>query len=132
MAETPEKNQHPHTAMDIPYAGFEKQLFALTIDVLLLFIISVLLNGRFLFLISMIYFVICWTFGGRTIGNFVMGIRVLYHDGRQAGIPTALIRYFGYLISFMPLGLGFLWIIWDAKKQGWHDKLAKTIVIRTR
>lgn len=132
MADSSEDKQHHHIEMEIPYAGFEKQLFALAIDILFLFIVSLLLNGQFIFLLSLLYFIILWTFGGRTLGNFIMGIRVLYHDGRQAGVLTAIIRYIGYLIAFLPFGLGFLWIIWDKKKQGWHDKLAKTIVIRTR
>ena len=40
-----------------------------------------------------------------------------------------IIRYLGYFISFLPLGLGFLWIAFDERKQGWHDKLAGTVVI---
>jgi uncharacterized RDD family membrane protein YckC len=39
-------------------------------------------------------------------------------------------RYFAYYLSTILLGLGFLWIIWDPKKQGWHDKLAGTVVVR--
>jgi len=40
-------------------------------------------------------------------------------------------RYFAYFISTIPLCLGFLWITFDRKKQGWHDKLAGTVVVRT-
>ena len=45
---------------------------------------------------------------------------------------VALLRYVGYIVSGIAIGLGFLWIIWDDKKQGWHDKIASTKVIRVR
>jgi len=39
-------------------------------------------------------------------------------------------RYFGYFLASIPLGLGLLWVAFDKRKQGWHDKLAGTVVIR--
>jgi len=39
-------------------------------------------------------------------------------------------RYFGYYVSGLILALGFIWIAFDKRKQGWHDKLAGTLVIR--
>lgn len=41
----------------------------------------------------------------------------------------AVIRYVGYIVSLLPLGLGFLWILWDRKKRGFHDFLAHSVVI---
>ncbi len=41
-------------------------------------------------------------------------------------------RYLGYFASTIPLCLGFLWIAFDKRKQGWHDKLAGTVVIRAQ
>ncbi|TPW10609.1 MAG: hypothetical protein FD130_2175, partial [Halothiobacillaceae bacterium] len=41
----------------------------------------------------------------------------------------AILRYFAYLVSILPLGLGFLWIIWDRRKQSFHDKIARSVVI---
>ena len=41
-------------------------------------------------------------------------------------------RYFGYLLSVIPFGLGLLWVAFDKKKQGWHDKMSGTIVVRIR
>lgn len=40
-----------------------------------------------------------------------------------------VLRYFGYFVSILPLGLGFLWIAWDQRKQGFHDKIAGTVVV---
>ena len=39
-------------------------------------------------------------------------------------------RYFAYFLSIIPLGLGFLWVAFDPKKQAWHDKLAGTVVVK--
>lgn len=47
----------------------------------------------------------------------------------RAGIGQLIIRYLGYILSLLPLGLGFLWIIVDKRNQGWHDKLSNTLVI---
>lgn len=44
-------------------------------------------------------------------------------------VPQSVVRYAGYIISLLPLGLGFLWIAFDARKQAWHDKLAGSVVI---
>lgn len=41
-----------------------------------------------------------------------------------------LARYLGYFVAFLPFGLGLLWVAFDRRKQGWHDKIAGTVVIR--
>jgi len=54
-------------------------------------------------------------------------------DASSGGKPTTaqwIIRYVGYYISMIPLFLGFAWVAFDARKQGWHDKLAGTLVVR--
>lgn len=51
------------------------------------------------------------------------------YSGDTINFKQALLRYLGYLVSLLPLGLGFLWILWDKRKQGWHDKIAGTVVI---
>ena len=62
-----------------------------------------------------------------------MKLQIVHEDGSgDIGIGTALLRYVGYIVSGLAIGLGFLWIIWDDKKQGWHDKIASTKVIRVR
>lgn len=46
--------------------------------------------------------------------------------------PTSgqlLVRYIAYLASALPLGLGFLWVAVDRRKQAFHDKLARTVVV---
>ncbi|MDH5546300.1 MAG: RDD family protein [Gammaproteobacteria bacterium] len=49
--------------------------------------------------------------------------------GKPVGFTQGVIRYLGYFLSVIPLGLGFFWVIWDKKRQGFHDKLAKTVVL---
>jgi len=48
----------------------------------------------------------------------------------KATLKQYILRYLGYYISLLPLGLGFWWVIWDKKKQSWHDKIANTVVIK--
>ncbi len=50
--------------------------------------------------------------------------------GNKISVGQAIGRYFAYIISILPLGLGIIWVGIDKKKQGWHDKLAGTVVIR--
>lgn len=52
--------------------------------------------------------------------------------GHPPTIGQCIGRSFAYLLAALPLGLGLLWIAWDKKKQGWHDKLAGTVVVRPR
>lgn len=67
-----------------------------------------------------------------TPGKMLVGIKIVdAKTGDKMSIAQSIARYFAYLISMIPFGLGFFWIAVDKKKQGWHDKLAGTVVIRT-
>jgi uncharacterized RDD family membrane protein YckC len=67
---------------------------------------------------------------GQTLGKRIIGIRVVREDGRRFDIGAALMRHVvGYLLSAAGAFLGFAWILWDRKQQGWHDKLAHTVVV---
>ncbi len=52
--------------------------------------------------------------------------------GGKLSLGQAIGRYFAYIPAIIPLGLGLIWVGVDKKKQGWHDKLAGTVVIRNR
>jgi uncharacterized RDD family membrane protein YckC len=56
---------------------------------------------------------------------------VVRTDGSNLDIGQALIRYVGFVISGICLGIGFIWAAFDPNKQGWHDKIAGTYVIKT-
>jgi uncharacterized RDD family membrane protein YckC len=72
-----------------------------------------------------------WRARGATPGK--MAIAAVVVDADSLGPPSAaqcVVRYLGYYVSAVPLGLGLMWVGWDARKQGWHDKIARTAVIR--
>ena len=76
-------------------------------------------------------FVLFWIYKNATPGKMIF--RAVIVDARTLAAPTAsqnIIRYLAYFVSLIPLGLGFLWIAFDRRKQGWHDKLAGTVVIK--
>lgn len=67
---------------------------------------------------------------GTTPGKSMLGMRVVKEDGHVAGFGTMLVReWIGKAISGMLLSLGFLWILFDRDRQGWHDKLVSTYVV---
>lgn len=85
------------------------------------------------FLIPMVYTIGFWISSGATPGKMVFGMRILQAETGYPITPgQAIGRFFGYFVSSFVLGLGFLWVGFDARKQGWHDKLAGTVVIRPR
>jgi len=60
-----------------------------------------------------------------------MGVKITKINGSSIGIGIAILRYIGYLVSAITVFVGYLMIIWDTKKQGLHDKIAGTCVIKT-
>jgi len=75
------------------------------------------------------YPVVFWVLLGQTPGKLLMGVRIARTNGQRLTIGRALLRYLGYWLSAIPLGLGFFWVLVDDQRQGWHDKLAGTYVI---
>ena len=70
---------------------------------------------------------------GQTVGKMLLGIKVIDEEGNVPGLGRAALReILGKLISFVVLYLGFLWIAWDRQKQGWHDKIAHTYVVKVK
>jgi len=70
-----------------------------------------------------------WVMLGQTPGQWLLGVRIVRVTGKPLTVRRALLRYLGYWLSAIPLGLGFLWVLVDDRRQGWHDKLAGTYVI---
>ena len=84
------------------------------------------------YILYRIYLVIFWMYyDGATPGKRLLAIRIIRENEQKITFPTAIVRIIGMIFSSLPLGLGYLWVLWDSKKQSWHDKLAKTYVIRT-
>jgi uncharacterized RDD family membrane protein YckC len=91
-----------------------------TVVFLLLFVLGVA--------IRLLYTMGFWVLAGQTPGKRVMGVRIVRTDGGRVGWGNAIRREIGYVISYV-LFLGYLWILVDNRRQGWHDKLAGTLVI---
>jgi uncharacterized RDD family membrane protein YckC len=69
---------------------------------------------------------------GQTVGKKAMNIRVIdFAGGGPIGPGRALLRYVGRILSAIPCGLGYFWMLWDSEKQTWHDKIATTVVVPT-
>jgi len=82
-------------------------------------------------LIAAVAFIAFWIARQATPGKMLFRARIV--DARTGGKPSVgqlIGRYFAYYVSLLPLALGFLWIAFDRRKQGWHDKLAGTVVVR--
>ena len=98
-----------------------------------------LIKGPLDFLISWIFpalaVITFWIYRSATPGKMIIGAKIL--DAKTFEVPTKrqlIGRYFGYYLSMLPLipPLGMLWIGIDRRKQGWHDKLAGTVVVREK
>jgi uncharacterized RDD family membrane protein YckC len=74
-----------------------------------------------------------WVYRQATPGKIAISARIV--DAATGGKPSTrqlVGRYFGYYVSIIPLMLGILWVAFDPRKQGWHDKLAGTVVVRPK
>ena len=74
-----------------------------------------------------------WIARQATPGKMVIGAKIVdAKTGNPASTGQLVGRYLGYYVSTIPLFLGIFWVAFDDKKQGWHDKLAGTVVVRTK
>ena len=71
-----------------------------------------------------------WVRNGQTLGMLAWRVKVVQADGARITWTQALIRYLAAYLSWMALGLGFWWSLWDAEKKTWHDRLSGTRLIR--
>ena len=129
-------------------AGFLTRLIAYIIDTIIVGIIVGIFTGIGMVIdpnqqgayfvlvaigavIAILYYAILWSSSGQTLGKKLVGVKVVTDDGTPPGFFRALLRLLiGYWISALIIFLGFLWVIWDANKQGWHDKIFGTYVVR--
>jgi uncharacterized RDD family membrane protein YckC len=76
------------------------------------------------------YAAVLWKLKGSTIGGIIFGLKVVRVDGKPAEWVTMIVRALGCFFSLIVVGLGFFWIAFDREKQGWHDKIAGTVVVK--
>jgi uncharacterized RDD family membrane protein YckC len=140
-------------AQGLRYAGFWVRFVAFILDAIVLAVLTSALapligggsmvtveNGVYMFdyganaiglLINLVYFVGFWTWRGQSPGMIPFNMRiVLAADGGKVDVVRALLRYVGLIISIAILFLGVIWVAFDRRKQGWHDKIAGTVVVR--
>jgi len=134
---------------DVEYVGFWARLAASLIDLVgVMFIVvpvTVFLigdgwayaQGGAAFFVNWVVpgaaYVAFWVSKGATPGK--MAIKAVVVDAQTGATPDfwqALTRYVGFFVSVTPLFLGFIWVAFDRRKQAWHDKMARTVVIHRR
>ncbi|OFZ17238.1 MAG: hypothetical protein A2X86_01955 [Bdellovibrionales bacterium GWA2_49_15] len=91
-----------------------------------------LLNMFFQILCSILYFGILQASMLGTPGKRIMGLRIVAADLTPASFGQCIGRYFASWLSSMILGLGYFWVGFTDKKQGWHDKIAGTCVVKAK
>lgn len=148
----PAPSARPGPMAGFQYAGFWVRFLAILIDALAIGLLSAALipitgaqittttNGvvtvnvvgnAWSTLIGLVYFVGFWAWRGQTVGMMPFNMQVVgVADGKKIDVVRGLLRYVGLIISIIPLFLGLIWAAFDARKQGWHDKIASTVVIR--
>ncbi|MEM8500637.1 MAG: RDD family protein [Pseudomonadota bacterium] len=134
---------------DVQYAGFWIRVAAAIIDTILLLIVlmplallfvdteammvggggamSIILNYAAPALVVILF----WVYKSATPGKMILKLKIV--DADSGGKPSTaqfVGRYLSYYLSMIPLMLGLIWVAFDQRKQGWHDKLAGTVVIR--
>jgi uncharacterized RDD family membrane protein YckC len=83
-------------------------------------------------LFQAVYFTYFWSAAGKgqTLGSRALNIRVVKTDGSYLDYFGAFLRYIGFVISCAAFLLGVIWAAFDAQSQGWHDKIARTYVVK--
>ena len=75
------------------------------------------------------FFVGFWTRSGRTLGMQSWGLQLETANGETPTFTAASLRFFAAIISWAPVGLGFLWQLWDKDKLAWHDRISGTRLV---
>ena len=139
--------------VELEYVGFWPRVGATIIDWVLILVVTApiltiyygkaywsgesFLVGILDFILSYIFpavaTIMFWVNKQATPGKMAISSKVI--DAKTGGVPSLgqyIGRYFGYIVSAIPLGLGVLWVFFDPKKQSWHDKLSGTVVVRPK
>ena len=139
---------------DVPYAGLVTRSLALGVDLLainaaigvigaVIGLVASMLNlgdlnadavvvaallGAWWFLVSA-YLILFWTLVGQTPGMSLMHLRVVARDGGRPRLGQSMVRLAGMVLAAIPLMAGYALILFDDRRQGLQDKLARTFVL---
>jgi len=108
----------------VEYAGFWIRLGAMLMDLMLL------IFALWVSLAILVYFIGLWTWRGQTLGQMATHIKVVRADGQPMDLGVATLRFVGLLVCGLTLGIGFLFMLFDKRNRGLHDRIAGTYVIR--
>jgi len=140
---------------EFEYAGFWIRVWAALIDTVLLMLVTTPLLGALYgwetgfeahvrtgfrptefvvtWLLPALAVLVFWRYRSATPGKMVIHARIVdARTGEPPSLGQLIGRYLGYFVSTFPFCLGLIWVGIDARKQGWHDKLARTVVIRSK
>ena len=136
---------------EIEYAGFWIRVIAALIDTILMIIVFVpvlfllgsvadvaiisslagVVFGIVIYVLPVIAIIAFWTFKSATPGKMILKLVIV--DEKTGGTPTIsqwVVRYVGYYVAMLPFFLGLAWVGIDKRKQGLHDKLSRTVVVK--
>jgi uncharacterized RDD family membrane protein YckC len=150
-------NLHTHEGhmdqYEMEYAGFWLRTVAMVIDTVLIILVTLplllfiygeayweseaLVAGPADVLISWVLPILAtllfWKYRQATPGKMVLSIRILdVETGKPPSMGQLVTRYLAYIVSTLPLLMGFIWVAFDQRKQGLHDKLSNTVVVRRK
>lgn len=140
---------------DFEYVGFWPRVGASMIDTVILMVITTppmvaiygwsyftnrngpLIAGPADFLLSCalpaVAVILFWLYKQATPGKMAVSARVVdARTGKTLTVGQSIGRYLAYSVSILPFFLGIIWVAFDPRKQGWHDKLAGTVVVRPK
>ena len=83
-------------------------------------------------ILPLVYYTVAISRWGQTLGALAVSIKVVRPDGELLSAGAALVRAVGAWVSALAFGLGYMWMIWDRRKQTWHDKMAGSVVIKVK
>ena len=78
---------------------------------------------------AFLYYWVSTAVTGRTIGKWLVGLRIVERDGQPLRGRGAFVRVLTFPLSFLVFGLGLVGIVIGRERQAWHDKFAKTVVV---
>jgi uncharacterized RDD family membrane protein YckC len=80
---------------------------------------------------TVVYFVYFWGTSGSTLGMRIFKLRIVDADtGAPIGMARAIVRYLMSIVNSLACYIGWIWVAFDPRKQGWHDKVANSIVLQ--
>ena len=153
QAPNSELSENENTNKELEYAGFWVRTAASIIDSILVLLLTWPLltliygfdywtsesfyhgTGELVvsYVLPAVAVIIFWIYLSATPGKIVMGLKVIsLGEQQKLSVGQSIGRYLGYFPSMIVLFIGFFWVAFDRRKQGWHDKIANTAVIKNR